>query len=201
MIGGLLRVLVIALIMLVAALMLIPRPSEPELATVLDEPRALPAVALTDKHGAPFTLSEMAGKRVLLFFGFANCPDVCPLTLAVLADVAERLRARVPAIAPEVVFISVDSERDSPDRIRAYLAGFDENFFGATADDATLSPLLAALGVSVHKQTVDGASYNVVHNGTIYVLDTQGRWTALFGGSEHSPDAIFNDYLILSRRR
>lgn len=201
MIGGLLRVLIIALVMLVAALMLIPRAGEIEVATVLDEPRPLPAVELTDSNGAPFALGDLAGRHALLFFGFTNCPDICPLTLAALKEAAATVRARAPAYAPEIVFISVDPARDAPDRIRAYLSGFDASFIGATADDATLAPLLAALGVSVHKQEVAGSSYNVVHNGTVYVLDDQARWIALFGGSEHTPESIASDYLVLRRSR
>jgi protein SCO1/2 len=205
MIGGLLRVLVITLVMLVAALMLLPRGRDvaPNLsvATRLDAPRELPPVALIDQDGNPFALSQLAGRPTLVFFGFTNCPDVCPLTLAVLAQASQSLRAEDAALAPAVLFISVDADRDTPAQIKAYLERFDAGFIGATAAESALAPLIAALGVSVHKETRGDASYNVVHNGTVYVLDADVRWTALFGGSSHLPADIVNDYLALQGRR
>jgi protein SCO1/2 len=200
-IGGLLRVLIVGLVLLVAALMLLPHGRERaptiETATVLDMPRALPAVGLTDANGNPFSLHDLEGRYALVFFGYTNCPDICPLSLAVLADALERLRAQAPDRVPAVVFVSVDPGRDSPDRIRAYLHGFDDEFIGATADDATLAPLLDALSVTVHKDRQSDGSYNVTHNGTIYVLDAQGRWTALFGGSSHDAETLVGDYLAI----
>jgi protein SCO1/2 len=201
-IGGLLRVLVVALVVLVAALMLLPRPgdvaSEVAVATVLDVPRELPQVALTDDDGAPFAIGSLAGRPTLVFFGFTNCPDICPLTLAVLAQAMDSLRAE--ETAPAVLFVSVDPGRDTPARIKAYVEAFDPEFIGATADDATLAPLLAALGVTVHQERQGDAVYNVVHNGTVYVLDADARWAALFGGSAHRTEDIVRDYRALRRR-
>jgi protein SCO1/2 len=202
-IGGMLRVLVITLVLLVAALMLLrPRVEVPgvTVATVLDAPRSLPDVALVDQNGRPFSLASQTGHATLLFFGYTNCPDICPLTLAVLKQAAAQLRASDPATAPAVVFISIDPARDTPERIGAYLRGFDPSFIGATADEATLAPLLSALAVSVHHESEGGASYNVTHNGTIYVLDADGRWTAIFGGSSHQSDEIVHDYPAITAR-
>lgn len=165
--------------------------------TTLDAPRPLPAVDLIDQQGEPFSINDLAGRHALVFFGFTNCPDVCPLTLAVIAESLRELRAGSPQVAPEVLFVSVDSARDSPSRISAYIDAFDDEFIGATADDATLAPLLETLSVTVHKETQGDDTYNVVHNGTIYVLDDAGRWIALFGGSTHRAGNIVNDYLAL----
>jgi protein SCO1/2 len=195
-----LRILVIALVALVAVMFLLPRPDVPppiEVATVLDAPRDLPAVALTDADGRPFEIGDLAGRHALVFFGFTNCPDICPITLAVIAEAVDTLREAAPALVPEVLFVSVDPARDSPERIRAYVRGFDESFIGATASEPALEPLLATLHVTVHKEVVDDAVYNVVHNGTIFVLDDAGRWIALFGGSSHRPEIIVGDYLAL----
>jgi protein SCO1/2 len=205
MLSGLLRVLVITLVMLVAAMLLLPRDRAvaPSLsvATRLDAPRALPPVALIDQDGNPFALDQLEGRPTLLFFGFTNCPDVCPLTLAVLAQASQSLRAEAAALAPAVLFVSVDADRDTPAQIKTYLERFDAGFIGATADENALAPLIAALGVSVHKERHGDASYNVVHNGTVYVLDADVRWTALFGGSSHRTADIVNDYLALQGRR
>ena len=200
-----LRILVVGLVALVAVMLLLPRPGELgpniEVATVLDAPRPMPAVTLTDHRGQPFTLDDLAGRDTLVFFGFTNCPDICPLTLAVIAEAMGSLREALPDSAPQVLFVSVDAERDLPERINAYIRAFDDDFIGVTADEATLEPLLDALSVTVHKQVQGDEVYNVVHNGTIYVLDESASWFALFGGSTHRADTLINDYLGLRARR
>jgi protein SCO1/2 len=197
--GGLNKALVAALL---AALMLpsCSRDAAPTttVATVLDAPRALPAVALTDKNGQPFSIGNLAGQPALVFFGFTHCPDICPLTLVVLAEALKSLRDE--QAAPKVLFVSVDPGRDTPELIKAYVEAFDPEFLGATADEASLAPLIAALGVSVHKERQGDAVYNVVHNGTVYVLDADARWAAIFGGSEHRADDIVRDFRALRGR-
>jgi protein SCO1/2 len=198
-----LRILVVGLLVLVVAMLLMPRNRiavpAPEVATVLPSPRELPAVMLTDAAGDPLTLADLSGEYTLLFFGFTNCPDVCPLTLQVLAGVRAALEARAPALVPQVVFISVDPLRDTPERIGQYLRNFHSDFIGATAPDDVLAPLLETLSVMVHKTEQDGVNYNVVHNGTIYVLDQDARWIGLFGGSSHDADTVATDYIRIRR--
>jgi len=194
-----LRILVVALVVLVAALMLIPRDGQlvtpPAVATVLPEPRSLPDVAFVDQSGSPFATADLAGEYTLLFFGYTNCPDICPLTLQVLAQALGQIEARAPAAVPRVVFVSVDPARDTPERIAAYLGGFDSRFVGLVASEAALAPLLTTAGVMVHKGASEGQTYNVTHNGTVYVLDPAGRWIALFGGAAHEASDIATDYL------
>jgi len=198
-IGGVLRILVIGLVALVAAIMML-RPDTPTTALVIDEPRPLPDVALTDHNGNAFSLSDLNGRNTLVFFGFTNCPDICPLTLAVIAEASAKLRQEAPRVAPNVLFVSVDPARDSAERIRTYLSAFDDDFIGVTADEQTLKPLIDTLGVTVHKQTDGGETYNVIHNGTIFVLDNAGRWFAVFGGSAHRAEIIASDFLAIRRR-
>jgi protein SCO1/2 len=197
-IGGVLRILVLALVMLVAVMFMLPRPG-PQVATMLDAPRELPAVALIDQEGAPFAPGDLAGRPTLVFFGFTNCPDICPTTLAVIAAAVRDLRERSAAIVPQVLFVSVDPARDSPAQIKRYLSAFDADFMGATADANTLAPLLETLAVTVHIETRGDETFRVTHNGTIYVLDQQGRWAALFGGSTHQADDLIRDYLAMRR--
>lgn len=200
-----LRVLVIALVALVGAMMLFRGngPMSPESiarmgaanntehsATVLDTPRPLPAVELVDQHGTPFSITDLAGTPVLVFFGFTNCPDICPTTLDVLARAVQTLAESDASAVPEVLFVSVDPTRDTPARIGTYIAAFDDRFHGATAAEAELQPLLSALSVSVHKEVHEGEAYNVVHNGTVYVLNRAGEWAAIFGGSSHDANRI-----------
>lgn len=177
-----LRILVVALVLLVAVMFAMPRPStraQLENATPLPEPRLLPDVALVDDSGRPFAWSSLEGRHALVFFGFTNCPDVCPLTLQVLARTRAALVERNAAQAPAIVFVSVDPGRDSPERIAAYLRGFDEAFIGVTAPEAELKPLLDALGVGVEKHAHGGEEYTVTHNGAVYYLDAEARWIAV----------------------
>jgi len=197
-----LRILVVSLVLLVAAMVMMPRNRETNVqrtaaqaATVLPQPRPLPEFALTDAAGREFTRASLRGRHRLLFFGFTHCPDICPLTLQVLATVVDEITARAPELAPEVVFVSVDPSRDTPDRIREYLRNFDAQFIGVRGSDEALEPLIQTLGVTVHKVEVDGENYNVVHNGTVFVIDPDAALVAVFGGSSHDAKVMVSDYL------
>jgi protein SCO1/2 len=197
-----LRILVVALVVLVAAMFLLPRGQRgepPQTATVLPEPRALADVRFVDKAGADTRLSDLKGDFTLVFFGFTHCPDVCPLTLSLLAEVRADVASRAPRWTPRVLFVSVDPNRDTPERIAAYLNGFDPEFLGVTASDAELEPLLGALGVAVEKHAHGGENYNVVHNSAIYVLDPNAEWFAVTT-SPHDPKVIATDYLRIRQR-
>ena len=197
-----LRVLVVALVVLVAAVFLLPRPERgapPQTATLLPEPRVLADVRLVATDGSEVRLHELAGNFTLLFFGFTNCPDVCPLTLAMLAEARAEIERRAPRLAPRVLFVSVDPNRDTPERIRAYVQGFDPEFEGATAAHAELAPLLMALGVAIERHEHGGADYTVVHNSAIYVLDAEARWVAV-STAPHDPKVVAGDYLRIRQR-
>lgn len=191
-----------ALVVLVAAMFLLPRGQRgeaPQTATELPEPRPLADVQLTDSSGRQTSLHDFKGDFTLLFFGFTNCPDICPLTLGMLAQVRAEVAARAPGFTPRVLFVSVDPNRDTPERIAAYLKGFDAEFLGATAPDEALAPLLAQLGVAVEKHAHGGESYNVVHNSAVYVLDPNADWIAVSTGP-HDPKVLATDYLRLRQR-
>jgi protein SCO1/2 len=197
-----LRILVVVLVVLVAAMFLVPRSQRgapPQTATELPEPRPLADVRLVDDAGRDVRFSDFKGDFTLLFFGFTNCPDVCPLTLSLLAQVRADIAGRAPQLTPRVVFLSVDPNRDTPERIAAYLNGFDSEFVGVTASDAELAPLLQALGVAVEKHEHGGANYNVVHNSAVYVLDRNAEWIAVSTGP-HDPKTLASDYLRIRQR-
>jgi protein SCO1/2 len=197
-----LRILVVALVVLVAAMFLLPRSERgapPQTATILPEPRNLPAVELIDHTGQALRLDAPRDDFTLLFFGFTNCPDVCPLTLKVLADARAEVARRAPQFTPRVLFISVDPHRDTAERIATYLKGFDPEFIGATAADARLKPLLDTLGVAVEKHEHGNEQYNVVHNSAIYVLGPDGKWIAVSTGP-HEAATIAADYLKIRQR-
>ncbi len=196
--GTKLRVLVIALVLLAGAAVWVSASRQslpaPAIATVLPEPLALPAVQLTDQRGLDFPTSELTGDFSLLFFGFTNCPDICPITLQTLANVDAELRAR-GSEPPRLVFVSVDPERDTPAQIERYLGNFNANFVGLTGSQLALQPLLAALGVTVQRHQLPNQEfYNVTHNSTVYLVGPQAEWLAIFS-APHDASVIATDYL------
>jgi protein SCO1/2 len=193
-----LRVLVVALVLLAAATVWLSnfrqQPQAPEIATVLPQPLALPAVRLTDQRGDEFATSDWEGNFTFLFFGFTNCPDICPITLQTLANVNADLRTR-DAETPEVVFVSVDPERDSPEQIRRYLGNFSPDFDGVTGSPQELERLTTALGVIVERhQHVGTEAYSVTHNSTLFLVGPETGLIAIFS-APHDAGIIATDYL------
>jgi protein SCO1/2 len=199
-----LRIVVVFLVVLVAAMFLLPRGQRgaaPENATELPQPRPLTDVRFVDKSGQEAHFSDLKGDFTLVFFGFTNCPDVCPLTLAMLAQARADIASRAPRFTPRVLFVSVDPGRDTPEKIAAYLNAFNPEFLGVTASDDELAPLLAQLGVAVEKEHdhSGGGHYNVVHNSAVYVLDQNAEWIAVSTGP-HDPKTFASDYLRIRQR-
>lgn len=197
MIGPMLRVLVIALVLLVAIMLAtigLRRPlPQPETASYFETPLALPEFSLRDTDGEAFTRDDLRGGFSLLFFGFTNCPDICPLTMAALASAYRELESG-DTPPPAVVLVSVDPNRDSPERIADYLRRFDSRFLGATGEQTALEPLLRALGVSVmFREFPDRPGYSVTHNGTIYVVGPGAELIATMSGSP-TPAEIATDF-------
>ncbi|HLW23178.1 MAG TPA: SCO family protein [Steroidobacteraceae bacterium] len=162
------------------------RGSQVELATgtYLSSPRSLPNFSLIDQHGAPFAPRNLEGHWSILFFGYTNCPDFCPTTLALLSSLDKRLRAERAPVRPEVIFLSVDARRDTPAQLERYVPYFDPDFLGVTAkDQATIEDLARHLGVAVilEPPRADG-SYSVDHSGSLFVLDPRGRIQAILTG-------------------
>jgi len=144
--------------------------------TLLPQPRALPAFTLTDQDGQPFTAASLAGRWSVLFPGFTYCPDVCPTTLALLKQVKAGLGPESPL---RVVFLSVDPERDTPARLKSYIAQFDPAFIGVTVGEPELADVARALGIAYAK--VPGASpesYQMDHSASMILLNPQGQIVA-----------------------
>lgn len=131
--------------------------------------------ALTDFDGKPRTLAEFKGKAVVVFFGYTHCPDVCPTTMSELAQVRQALGAEGDKL--QVLFISVDPERDTPEVLKAYMQAFDPSFLALYADSPDKLVALAK-DFKVFYQKVDGKEpgrYSVDHSAASYAYDPQGR--------------------------
>jgi protein SCO1/2 len=143
--------------------------------SLIDPPVPAADFTLTDQNGQAFRLSDQRGKVDLIFFGYTNCPDVCPITLTTYA----RIRARLGQQADNVhfIFITVDPERDTVEQIRTHLAHFDPAIIGLTGSRTELEPVWKDYGVfqSQHEAT-DLEHYDVDHSSRIYAVDAQGNW-------------------------
>jgi protein SCO1 len=165
-----------------------------ERATLFAEPRALPAFELIDQARVPFGPERLRGQWTFLFFGFVNCPDVCPTTMATLAEVRRIIASESARDIPEVVLMSVDPGRDTPPVLAQYVAHFDASFTGVTGDPAAIETLTQALGVAVFVgPPAEDGSYAVDHTAAIFLVDPEGRIAALFN-TPHEAGAIARDY-------
>ncbi|MBK8069754.1 MAG: SCO family protein [Rhodanobacteraceae bacterium] len=138
-------------------------------------PRPVAGFNLVDQHGQSFAAEDLRGHWSLMYFGYLQCPDVCPTTLQALRGV-QRLQATQPdARVTRHVFVSVDPANDSPERIAAYLGYFGDAFTGLAGNPAELQKLTDSLGV-IHAEHVDQAGVRSIdHTTAIIVVDPEGR--------------------------
>ncbi|MFP5404383.1 MAG: SCO family protein [Gammaproteobacteria bacterium] len=150
---------------------------------------------LTDHHGATRSLADFRGKAVAVFFGYTHCPDVCPTTLA---DFAAALKQLGPlASKVQVIFVTVDPERDTPELLRQFVPAFDPSFLGMYTDAESLERLAKEFKVVYQKSSVKADDdYLIDHSAGTYVYDAQGRLRLLMPYGS-SPDAIANDLRTL----
>ncbi len=151
--------------------------------TYLSPSRALPDFSLIDHHGRPFGPANLRGSWSMMFFGYTNCPDFCPTTLTTLAALEKHLRTLGAPVRPQVVFMSVDAKRDTPEQLAKYVPYFDPEFIGITAaDQPAIEAVAAKLGVGVIITPQPNGTYTVDHSGAIFVLNPDGKLTAILTG-------------------
>ncbi|MBI5958858.1 MAG: SCO family protein [Chloroflexi bacterium] len=158
-----------------------PPTATPLPGTVLDPPREVRDFTLTSHTGEPLSLHDLRGKVVLMFFGYTNCPDVCPTTLAEFKRVKTELGDEAQNVA--FVFVSVDGARDTPERLAAYVAAFDPDFIGLTGEDVTLRTIGKDYGLFYQRVNYDSAqegNYLVDHTASSFALDAEGRLSIIF---------------------
>lgn len=157
-------------------------------------------ISLTRDDGTSFQLSQMRGKIVLLFFGYTSCPDVCPTTLAELNQALTKLDED-DANRVQVVFITVDPDRDTPERAQLYVNNFNPNFIGLSGTEDELSAVWNGYGV--FRQIVEGASaagYLVDHTARVTLIDGEGNLRISFGFDTPVDDIVHDLRLILKEK-
>ena len=153
-----------------------------QMMTLFSDPKPLKVFALTDDRNRVFDLENLKGKWSFLFFGFTHCPDVCPTTLAVLAQAREHLaKNTVGAGNLQFVFVSVDPNRDTAAKLRQYVNHFDASFVGVTGDDAQIGNLAGQLGATYEVAIAPGVeNYPVYHSTAVFLVDPRARYHAVF---------------------
>lgn len=153
--------------------------------------------ALTDHHGRPRTLADFRGKVVVMFFGYTQCPDVCPTTLSELAEAMRRLGADAARV--QVLFVTVDPERDSAELLGHYVPAFEPSFLGLRGDAEALARTAKEFKVVYQKQPGSTpATYTMDHSAGAYVFDPQGR-LRLYVSYGAGPDLFAHDIRELLR--
>lgn len=149
-------------------------------AMMYPEPRPVPPFSLTRADGKPLTRDDWKGRWTVAFFGFTNCPDICPNTLGVMRDVHKLLAAQGLADKVRFDFISVDPDRDTPETLARYVGFFSPDFVGATGKDDQLQPLTRALGLLYTRSPTGNGDYSVDHSASIVIIGPQPALVGLF---------------------
>jgi protein SCO1 len=143
-------------------------------------PKQIGPFQAIDQSGTSFDALRLHGKWSMLYFGYTNCPDICPVTLAVLHQV-RNLLARQGEDTPQVLFVTVDPKRDGAARLREYLAYFDAEFIGVGGSTAQVQSLGAQFGVApVAVDAQEGTDYGVEHPSSVFLTDLQARLVGIF---------------------
>jgi protein SCO1/2 len=151
-----------------------------ESAVLYPQPRTVPDFQLARVNGKPLTLSDWRGRWTVVYFGYASCPDVCPTTLAAFKQVWRDLGERGLHDRVGIDFVSVDPQRDTPERLGKYVAFFSPDFVAATGSDEQLTTLTRSLGLIYSRRTATDGAIEVDHSGSAVIIDPQGRLAGMF---------------------
>lgn len=169
---------------------------------LFDQPRELPAFSLQQSDRTQLVPGELKGHWTLVFLGFTHCPDVCPTTLAQLAQAQKQWAALPDSTRPRVLFVSVDPERDTPDQIGEYAHAFHRDTLAATADIPALEAFAKSLSLVFMKvpapEGTPADQYSVDHSAALALLDPQGRMAGVIQ-PPLQPKAIAADLIELTQ--
>ena len=153
-------------------------------------PRALADFQLLDGDKQAFTRAQLQGRWSLLFFGYTHCPDVCPVTMSELAKTMPLLQHAEDAAARavQVVFISVDPARDTPELLKNFALYFNDHFIAVTGALEQLTALTDSIGARHQRLTGQGAEYRVEHSADVWLIDPQARLYAKFPAPQRAQE-------------
>jgi len=195
---GLFAALAAAVGLALGLILLKPRAISIESGTLLTPPRALPAFTLTGEDGAPFTNADLTGHWTIVFGGFTTCPDICPTTLTLLKAVRDDLGEAGKDV--RVLLLSIDPERDTPEKLKAYVRYFDPSFRGATGSASEIEKLARAMVIAYVK--VPGETpetYTMDHSTALMLINPQGQLAGYLTTPHRRPALVTDLKTILDR--
>lgn len=163
---------------------------------VLPTPKMIQPFNLQGTQGQPFTQESLKGHWTFMFFGFTRCASICPTSMAALNQMYKKLQQDKVQSLPQVVFVSVDPERDDKKQVNQYVKTFNKNFVGATGSAEQVSQLTTQLGImfmKVNQDTKMKKNYQIDHSGSILLTDPKGELYAIFT-MPHDSAKIANDF-------
>lgn len=194
------RIVVFAIVAFAAGLLLArmmapttPAPPQTERATVFPAPRAVPPLDLVDQDGRPLGPGFFDGHWTMVFFGFTQCPDVCPTTLATLAQAVRQLGDLPAGEQPRVLLVSVDPERDTQDILAPYVTFFDPAFLAARGTLEATAAAAGAFNVPYAKVALPDGGYTLDHGSGIFIVGPTGG-TEAYLSAPHEAATIARDY-------
>jgi protein SCO1 len=164
-------------------------------AGIFNPAREAPDFSVLGSDGTALTLSRYRGKVVLLGFGYTSCPNVCPVTLAVLAQAQRKLGPLGSQV--QVIYLTVDPERDNAARLKQYLAAFDPTFVGGTGTAAQMASVRSSYGVTAEKHG-SGSDYAVAHSSFVYLITPDGKLRALMPFGHKADDYVHDISMLLN---
>jgi len=186
-------------------------PPSTEAATILRPAKIIPSFELVNHDMGIMTQEGFKGKWSLFFFGYSRCPDVCPTELFTMAEMMHKIEESPGAVeeAPQVVFVSVDPQHDTPEALQKYVSYFHPSFLGVTGTQEMVDQLSRSMGARYERvYMVDGkelvvepggevpegvgGTYLINHSASIYLLDPKGEMSALFS-TPHQPEVLVRD--------
>lgn len=142
---------------------------------------------LIDQNGQMRSDAEFRGRWMWVYFGYTNCPDVCPTTLALMSDVLKRLGGPANRIVP--IFITLDPAHDTPHILKLYLDSFGPRFIGLTASEQDIATVAKKYRVYWHKRPLPGGRYAIDHSSVVCLMDPHGKFAAVYDNSQ-TPEQI-----------
>ena len=164
-------------------------------AGIFNPARDAPDFSVRGSDGTSLTLSHFRGKVVVLGFGYTSCPNVCPVTLAVLAQAHRKLGSLGPQV--QFIYLTVDPERDNAERLKQYLAAFDPTFVGGTGTPAQMAAVRTNYGVTAEKHG-SGGDYAVAHSSFVYLITRDGKLRALMPFGHKADDYVHDISMLLN---
>ena len=146
------------------------------------------AFAMTSHLGQPVTEQDYLGQPIAMFFGFTNCPDICPTTLLRMTDLMKKLGPDADKL--QVVLVSVDPERDTPEILKSYLEQFDSRFSAMTGTPAQLAAFAKGYRFAYKKVLLDGVNYTMDHSAGVYLYDAKGAFVGTLDPHESADIAL-----------